>query len=134
MAPSALGTFLALVCGMNIETTVKRTFHGVALLLIGVVAYFQARGAGQLIGMALVNGAERKSTLPEHDGKGSTPPPTTKSGQVKLRRSRRATHEWRLAPQSFNAADTESKTWGCARLSGLVIATPHRRLAIEQWA
>lgn len=49
---------------MTIKTTLRRIFHGVALLLIGVVAYFQARGAGQLIGMALMNRAERKSTLP----------------------------------------------------------------------
>ena len=67
---------------MNIQTTLKRTFHGVALLLIGVVAYFQARGAGQLLGMALLSHAERKSMLPDHGGNSSTPTPTTKSGQV----------------------------------------------------
>jgi general secretion pathway protein C len=67
---------------MNIQTTLKRAFHGVALLLIAVVAYFQARGAGQLIGMALMSHPERKSMLPEHDGNGSTATPTTKSGQV----------------------------------------------------
>jgi general secretion pathway protein C len=72
---------------MNIQTTLKRTFHGVALLLIGVVAYFQARGAGQLIGMALMSHAERKSLLPEHDGNGATATPTTKSGQAILERN-----------------------------------------------
>lgn len=72
---------------MNVQTTLKRTFHGVALLLIGVVAYFQARGAGQLIGMALMSQAERKSLLPEHDGNGSIPTPTTKSGQVIVERN-----------------------------------------------
>lgn len=72
---------------MPIQTILKRTFHGVALLLIAVVAYFQARGAGQLIGVALLNRAERKSTLPERDGNGPTSKPSTKSAQAILDRN-----------------------------------------------
>lgn len=49
---------------MTIEIVLKRTFHGVALLLIAAVAYFQARGATQLLGIALASRAERKSLLP----------------------------------------------------------------------
>jgi general secretion pathway protein C len=52
---------------MPSQRILKRTFHGLAFLLIAIVAYFQAKGAGQLIGMALTKSVERKSTLPEHD-------------------------------------------------------------------
>jgi general secretion pathway protein C len=99
---------------MNIQTTLKRTFHGVALLLIGVVAYFQARGAGQLVGMALMSHPERKSLLPEHDGNGSTATPTTKSGQVIVDRNpfdsvtgplRGEPHGTANSGQSVDAAD-----------------------------
>lgn len=52
---------------MQIQRVLKHAFHGTALLLIAVVTYFQAKGAGQLIGMALTKSVERKSTLPDYE-------------------------------------------------------------------
>ena len=58
---------------MHIQKVLKSAFHGTALLLIAIVTYFQAKGAGQLIGMALTKSVERKSTLPRHDTSNAPP-------------------------------------------------------------
>ena len=61
---------------MSIQTVFKRAFQGTALLLIAMVTYFQAKGAGQLVGMALTKSFERKSTLPDHDTTNLRPAPS----------------------------------------------------------
>jgi general secretion pathway protein C len=69
---------------MLIQKVFKHAFHGTAFLLIAIVTYFQAKGAGQLIGMALTNGSERKSKLPDHDTTNRPRAPTAprKDGQA----------------------------------------------------
>ena len=62
---------------MHIQKVLKHAFHGTALLLIAIVTYFQAKGAGQLIGMALTKSVERKSTLPHHDTTNAPPTSST---------------------------------------------------------
>ena len=72
---------------MAIETILKRSFNGIALLLIAIVAYFQARGAAQLLGMALTRPAERKSTLPALKTDSPTVTRVGKSAQAILERN-----------------------------------------------
>jgi general secretion pathway protein C len=62
---------------MHIQKVLKHAFHGTALLLIAIVTYFQAKGAAQLIGMALTKTVERKSTLPHDDATNAPPAPST---------------------------------------------------------
>jgi general secretion pathway protein C len=54
-AACTLGTFLALRAGMAMQTILRRSFPGVVLLLIAVVAYLQVRGTAALIEALLIS-------------------------------------------------------------------------------
>jgi general secretion pathway protein C len=71
---------------MALDTILKRYFPALVLMLVATAAYFQARGAVQLVGMALAGGAH-PSTVASSERDSRTAAAEPKSGQAILERN-----------------------------------------------
>lgn len=69
---------------MTIARVVRRYFGGVVLGLVAALAFFQAQGAAQLLGAALLGAGARQSTAPSPVER---PAPEPKNGQPVLQRN-----------------------------------------------
>jgi hypothetical protein len=69
------GMVLAVALGMAIARVLRRYFGGIVVGLIAALAFFQGRGAAQLLGMALRGPGPRSSQLPSP----ALPPPAVES-------------------------------------------------------